>query len=90
MEQVTAKEQIKKIKNVFADYSSNSFAFSDADIENVNLYKKTNKLEMFLNTQEYIEISEIRNFEKYAIKRFNVSGVDFKIHTNIKNNPPIK
>ena len=40
MENINTKEQVKRIKNVFADYSSNSFAFSDAEIENVNLYKK--------------------------------------------------
>ena len=81
--------EVKKIKNVFVDYSSNSFAFSDAEIENVNLYRKTNKLEMFLKTDNYIDINEISNFEKYAIKRFNISGVDLKIETNDNENPPI-
>ena len=76
--------EVKKIKNVFVDYSSNSFSFSDAEIENVNLYRKTNKLEMFLKTNNYIDINEISNFEKYAIKRFNVSGVDLKIHLKDK------
>ena len=81
--------EVKRIKNVFVDYSSNSFAFSDAEIENVNLYRKTNKLEMFLKTDNYIDINEISNFEKYAIKRFNISGVDLKIETNDSENPPI-
>ena len=81
--------EVKRIKNVFVDYSSNSFAFSDAEIENVNLYRKTNKLEMFLKTDNYIDINEISNFEKYAIKRFNISGVDLKIETNDNENPPI-
>ena len=39
----TEVKEIKRIKNVFADYSSDSFAFSDAEIQNVNLYRKTNK-----------------------------------------------
>ena len=81
--------EVKKIKNVFVDYSSNSFAFSDAEIENVNLYRKTNKLEMFLKTDNYIDINEISNFEKYAIKRFNISGVDLKIETKDNEKPPI-
>ena len=76
--------EVKMIKNVFVDYSSNSFAFSNAEIENVNLYRKTNRLEMFLKTDNYIDINEISNFEKYAIKRFNVSGVDLKIHLKDK------
>ena len=81
--------EVKKIKNIFVDYSSNSFAFSDAEIENVNLYRKTNKLEMFLKTDNYIDINEISNFEKYAIKRFNISGVDLKIETKDNEKPPI-
>ena len=76
--------EVKMIKNVFVDYSSNSFAFSNAEIENVNLHRKTNKLEIFLNADNYIDINEISNFEKYAIKRFNVSGVDLKIHLKDK------
>ena len=76
--------EVKMIKNVFVDYSSNSFAFSNAEIENVNLYRKTNRLEMFLKIDNYIDINEISNFEKYAIKRFNVSGVDLKIHLKDK------
>ena len=76
--------EVKMIKNVFVDYSSNSFVFSNAEIENVNLHRKTNKLEIFLNADNYIDINEISNFEKYAIKRFNVSGVDLKIHLKDK------
>lgn len=76
--------EVKMIKNVFVDYSSNSFAFSNAEIQNVNLHRKTNKLEIFLNTNDYINIDEISNFEKYAVKRFNVSGVDLKIHLKDK------
>ena len=81
--------EVKMIKNVFVDYSSNSFAFSNAEIENVNLHRKTNKLEIFLNADDYVDINEISNFEKYAIKRFNVSGVDLKIHLGDNENPPI-
>ena len=44
--------EVKRIKNIFSDYSSNSFSFSDAEIENVNLYRKTNKLELFLKTKK--------------------------------------
>ena len=83
----------KRIKNIFSDYSSNSFAFSDAEIENVNIYKKTNKMELFLNAPDYIDIDEISKFEKYAVKRFNVSGVDLKIKTEDQKEikePPIK
>ena len=84
--------EVKRIKNVFVDYISNSFAFSDAEIENVNLHRKTNKLEMFLKTDDYININEFSSFEKYAIKRFNIADVDFKVDIDDKenkDNPPI-
>ena len=81
--------EVKMIKNVFVDYSSNSFAFSNAEIENVNLHRKTNKLEIFLKANDYIDINEISNFEKYAIKRFNIAGVDFKIDVEPNQNNEI-
>ena len=81
--------EVKMIKNVFVDYSSNSFAFSNAEIENVNLHRKTNKLEIFLKANDYIDINEISNFEKYAIKRFNIAGVDFKIDVEPNQNDEI-
>ena len=86
----TEVKEIKRIKNVFADYSSDSFAFSDAEIQNVNLYRKTNKLEMFLKTDGYIGVDEINKFEKYAVKRFNVSGVDFKFNIENTEKPPLE
>ena len=45
---------------------------------------------MFLKTQEYVEVKEMLSFEKYAIKRFNISGVDFKIDLRLEEKPPIK
>ena len=72
-------EQLKELKVVFGDYNSDSFALSNAKISNVNLYKKTNKLELFLQTQEVIPISEIEKFETYAKKRFNFNEVLFKV-----------
>ena len=85
-----AKTELKRIKNVFSDYSSNSFSFADAEILNVNLYRKTNRLEMFLKTNDYVNISEISNFEKYAVKRFNVAGVEIKINSDVEAKPPIQ
>ena len=72
-------EQLKELKVVFGDYNTDSFALANAKISNVNLYKKTNKLELFLQSQETIPISEIEKFEIYAKKRFNFNEVSFKI-----------
>ena len=80
-------EQLKELKVVFGDYNTDSFALANSKISNVNLYKKTNKLELFLQSQEIIPISEIEKFESYAKKRFNFNEVSFKIsYQNEENN----
>ncbi len=72
-------EQLKEVKMVFGDYNTESFALANAKISNVNLYKKTNRLELFLQTDDFIPIPEIEKFESYAKKRFNLNEVNFKI-----------
>ncbi len=72
-------EQLKEFKMVFSDYNTDSFALANAKISNVNLYKKTNRLELFLQSDNLVPISEIDKFETYAKKRFNFNEVDFKI-----------
>ena len=47
-------EQLKEVKMVFSDYNTDSFALANAKISNVNLYKKTNRLELFLQADELI------------------------------------
>ncbi len=75
-------EQLKEVKLVFVDYSSESFALSNALIAKVNLYKKTDKLEIFLKANEVIPIKEIDKFQKYVAKRFNIKEVSIKISIN--------
>ena len=72
-------EQLKEVKVVFCDYNSDSFALANAKISNVNLYKKTNRLEIFLLSDEIIPIGEIEKFDNYVRKRFNLKEVSLKI-----------
>ena len=72
-------EQLKELKVVFNDYNTESFSLANAKISNVNLYKKTNKLELFLQSQDLIPIGEIEKFETYAKKRFSINEVCLKI-----------
>ena len=65
-------EQLKEVKLVFCDYSADSFALANALISKVNLYKKTNIMEIFLQAKELIPIKEIQKFKKYVTKRFNL------------------
>ena len=74
-------EQQKEVKIVFNDYSADSFALADALVSKVNLYKKTNVMEIYLDAKEHISITEIQKFEKYAVKRFNLRECKLKIST---------
>ena len=74
-------EQQKEVKIVFNDYSADSFALADALVSKVNLYKKTNVMEIYLDAKEHIAITEIQKFEKYAIKRFGLRDCKLKITT---------
>ena len=62
----------KTIKEIFKDYNSNSFALNAAKIKNINLFKKTNKLEVQIISKEVIKASDLYAFERYLEKRFNI------------------
>ena len=61
----------KTLKEIFRDYNSNSFALNDAKIKNMNLFKKTNTLQITLISEEFIPIKAIYQFEKYLEGRFS-------------------
>ena len=62
----------KYIKEVFGDYDR-SKNIMDAEIENINLYKKTNKLQINIASSKCINLTEIEEFEKFLVSRFQVS-----------------
>ena len=68
----------KFIKDVFGDYSTNS-SLIEAEIENINLFKKTNRLQVNIISNKQINISEIDSFEDYLINRFKVSKASLDI-----------
>ena len=63
----------KYIKEVFKDYNGKN-EILDAEIENVNLYKKTNKLQVKVVSKNRITLDDIEDFEKYLVERFKVNG----------------
>ena len=69
----------KTIKEIFKDYNSNSFTLNAARIETINLFKKTNKLEIKLISDELIKMADIHSFEKYLEKRFNIKNIVIEI-----------
>ena len=82
----------KYIKEVFSDYNIKNNII-DAEIDNINLYKKTNKLQVKVFSNNQINIGEIESFEKYLVGRFKVSKAsldisyrDVEIEQNIPEN----
>ena len=69
----------KTVREVFNDYEK-GHGILNAEIENVNLYKKTNKLEIDLKTSEKINIGEIYYFEEYLKNQFKIRTVDIKFN----------
>ena len=65
----------KLIEEIFPDFS-NCQNLKKAIVKKVNLYKKTNRFEILLQSDSLIDIKEIHEFEKYLIERF-------KFHTNV-------
>lgn len=72
------QEKAKTIQDVFRDYETVG-EIQKAQILKVNIYKKTNKLEINLFSQNYIEIKELLEFEKYLMARFLIENVIIQI-----------
>ena len=71
------KSQTKRIKEIFNDYQTNSNIL-DAKIKGLNLIKKSNILELYLYSDQYIEIKELWYFEKYLRERFQFQNVEIR------------
>ena len=69
----------KTVKEVFKDYNSDSFEFNEARIKTVNVFKKTNKIEIVLITDKQIKILDLLPFEKYLKKRFDFKEIVIKL-----------
>src|SRR5699024_8741116 len=69
----------KTIKEIFKDYNSNSFSLNASKIKSINLFKKTNRLELIITADEFIKIEDIYNFEQYLKNRFNIFEANIKI-----------
>ncbi len=71
----------KYIKEVFGDYNENNNLI-DAKIENINLYKKTNKLQVKIASDKEITLKDIDSFEEYLVNRFKVEKASLDIDYN--------
>ena len=74
--------EYKILKDVFRDYCSSSLELMNSKIKNMNLFKKTNTLEITLLTDKQLKIKSIYSFEKYLDVRFGISNIHIKIENS--------
>ncbi len=68
-------EAVKTIKDIFADYKKETNLLN-CKINNINIFKKTNKIVMEIYSEENIVLKELVDFEKYLKNRFSIDFVD--------------
>ncbi len=77
------------VKEIFKDYKQEN-SLTLCQIISINLYKKTNKLELKLQAKEKIILKNLEEFEKYLKERFNIDYVAIKIEYEEKPNFSIR
>ena len=84
---VMVKEQVqkkvtddkKKIRDVFKDFTTESFALYNSLITSINIFKKSGKLETSIEAEKQIKILDLIAFERYIEKRFGFKETIIKI-----------
>ena len=71
-------QKMKTIQEVFKDCENISSILS-CEIENMNLYKKSNKLELKLISRQKINIKDISIFETYLKKKFQLEKIVIEV-----------
>ena len=74
-------ETTKKIGEVFSDYKQES-NIKKAQIQQMNLIKKANVLELKIASNEYLQLKDLWLFEQFLRERFQFGNVDVKIDYN--------
>ena len=74
---------MSKIKDIFKDYKEDNNLIN-AEIENIDLFKKSKKIEIHLKIQEEIKIADISTFEDYLKDRFQINKASIIIKNETK------
>ena len=72
-------QEFKIVKEVFKDYRAIGQELVESKIKSINLFKKTNSLEIVLLAQKNIKIRQIESFEKYLESRFLIKKINIKV-----------
>ena len=67
-------EKLKKIKDIFSDYTNNT-QMQECYISKIEIYKKTNRLMIVLKTDKFVQIKDMWDFEKYLMERFKIKDI---------------
>ena len=76
------------VKDVFKDYNGKENIL-ESEITNINLYKKSKKLEMDLKTNKPLTIQEIEEFENYLKTRFQIQKIELNVEMGEKGARPL-
>lgn len=72
-------QEYKHVREVFRDFSSSNQHIMEAKVKAINLFKKTNTLEVTLLSNSLIEVKGVYAFEKYLEVRFGIANIQIKI-----------
>ncbi len=72
-------QNVKTVGEIFSDYNIESNIIK-ANIEKINLFKKSNKLEIDLFSYTYIKPNELLEFDKYLKERFNIENIEINMN----------
>ena len=86
---MSEEKVFKKIGTVFEDFKNTSNILN-AKIERVNLYKSKQTFEVFLLSEDSINIQEIHAFEKFLTRRFSLNSAIVKVTYSDVPNVDIK
>ena len=78
-------DNLKKIKDIFSDYKNNS-QIQDCYICKIEINKKLNKLTIILKSEQFVQIKDMWDFEKYLVERFKIRDIEmiFTYNENTK------
>ena len=82
-------EKNRELKLVFPDFDINEL-FANLIIIDANLYKRTNKLEMFIGSNYVLDIIDLAKFRNFLINKFKFTDVEFKINYDESLNELLK
>ena len=71
----------KILKDVFKDFKGAN-KILNCEIQEMNLYKKVNKLVCFFISSEPIELQDFAKFEAYIKQKFRIETIEIKVKYN--------